>query len=162
MWMVVGLGNPGSRYSKTRHNLGFMVVDAIAESVKMGSQGLEDVVFVKPTTFMNASGESVAKLMHVYKTPRVIVIHDDLETPLGSVRLVPVGGGHRGHNGMRSVLAHVKNVVCVRIGIGRPPQRNSKVVADYVLGDFDGDLETTVEKVREIISGIASGCISRG
>lgn len=153
--------------------MGFMVVDAIAGSMgiemhsvsKYGAligRGLDDVMFVKPTTFMNASGESVAKLMHVYKIPRIIVIHDDLETPLGSVRLVSVGGGHRGHNGMRSVLAHVKNVMCVRIGIGRPPQRNSKVVADYVLEDFDGDLDTTVEKVREIISGIASACISRG
>jgi peptidyl-tRNA hydrolase, PTH1 family len=150
-----------------------MVVDAIAGSMgiemrsvsKYGaliSRGLDDVMFVKPTTFMNASGESISKLVHVYKTTRIIVIHDDLESPLGSVRLIPVGGGHRGHNGMRSVLAHVKNVMCIRIGIGRPPQRNNKVVADYVLGDFDGDLETTVEKVREIISGIASACISRG
>lgn len=161
MWMIVGLGNPGDQYSKTRHNAGFEIVDVLAtdmgvdmrRSKKYGAViGIgASVVFVKPTTFMNASGESVGRLAQFYKIPpeRIVVIHDDLETPAGCVGVMMSGGGHRGHNGMRSVLAHVKNVACIRVGIGRPPSRTD--VAEYVLRqDFDMD-SGVVEKIRDAI-----------
>jgi len=162
MWMIVGLGNPGDRYSGSRHNAGFAIVDALAtdlgidmhRSKKLGAvigTG-SSVTLVKPTTFMNASGESVQKVAryHHISPDRVVVVHDDLETPEGRVGVMMSGGGHRGHNGMRSVLAHMKNgVACIRVGIGRPSSRAD--VSEYVLRrDFEID-PGVVEQVRDIL-----------
>lgn len=164
MWMIVGLGNPGDLYSGSRHNAGFAIVDALAtdlgidmrRSKKLGAMiGVAEtsgVMLVKPTTFMNASGESVQKVAryHDISPDRVVVVHDDLETPEGRVGVMMSGGGHRGHNGMRSVLSYMKNgVACIRVGIGRPSSRAD--VSEYVLRrDFEID-PGVVEQVRDIL-----------
>src|SRR5688572_2689039 len=114
MWLVVGLGNPGEKYARTRHNVGFMVVDAVAqksglafqnsfggEIAKLNSQA-ESLLLLKPQTFMNRSGESVQAASHFHKIApdQIIVIHDELDLPFGAVR-VKMDGGHGGHNGIR-------------------------------------------------------------
>ena len=151
--LVVGLGNPGKKYEKTRHNVGFVVLDAIAkdnglEDFREKFSGLfakgrafgKDVVLLKPQTFMNLSGDSVqpAMVFHKLAPADVVVVHDELDLPFGEVR-VKVGGGHAGHNGLRSILARVgsPDFVRVRVGIGRPPPGFHGDVADYVLQGFD-------------------------
>jgi PTH1 family peptidyl-tRNA hydrolase len=153
MHLIVGLGNPGKKYEKNRHNVGFMALDVIADA----SSGLawrekfsalfakaevagRAAGFVKPMTYMNLSGDSVQPAMAFLKAPLadVIVVHDELDVPFGEVR-VKVGGGHAGHNGLRSIIerAGAPDFVRVRIGIGRPPPGFRGEVADYVLQDFD-------------------------
>jgi len=154
--LVVGLGNPGPNYARTRHNLGFVVADLLAE--RMGSKfkvhkrsgaeiitgrlGGASVVLAKPRTYMNESGRQVAPLAKFYSVPPsyIIVIHDELDLEFGRVRL-KLGGGEGGHNGVRSVAAALgtKDFLRVRIGIGRPPGR--KDPAAFVLENF-----TTAER----------------
>jgi len=154
--LVVGLGNPGPNYARTRHNLGFVVADLLAE--RMGSKfkvhkrsgaeiitgrlGGASVVLAKPRTYMNESGRQVAPLAKFYSVPPsdIIVIHDELDLEFGRVRL-KLGGGEGGHNGVRSVAAALgtKDFLRVRIGIGRPPGR--KDPAAFVLENF-----TTTER----------------
>jgi len=146
-YLVAGLGNPGPRYEVTRHNAGFMVVDHLAETLRatywkdeVGARtaavrvGDEDVVLAKPQSFMNVSGNAVSRLVERYDVPldRLIVVHDDIDLPAGSVR-VKAGGGHGGHNGLRSLHERLGSgdYVRVRIGVGRPPGRQDP--ADYVL-----------------------------
>nr|XP_008374729.2 peptidyl-tRNA hydrolase, chloroplastic-like [Malus domestica] len=135
-WLIVGLGNPGKKYNSTRHNVGFEMVDAIAEAegiplssvsfkalVGKGLIGDVPVIFAKPQTYMNKSGESVGSIVSYYKIPlkQVLVIFDDLDLPFGKLRMLPKGG-HGGHNGMRSVIDHFKgsrDFPRLRIGIGR-------------------------------------------
>jgi len=150
--IVVGLGNPGPEYATTRHNLGFLVADRIAGGERVGlSQkfrglyarfGVDEatVVLVKPQTYMNCSGECVRALCDFFKfelgpmSERLIVVHDDLDLPFGTVRVKP-GGGHAGHNGLRSLVQHLgtQEFARVRMGIGRPARGDP---ADYVLSDF--------------------------
>lgn len=156
MWLVVGLGNPGSKYAKNRHNVGFMVAEILARrwgapAAKEKFSGLytraavkgEDVVLLQPQTYMNLSGESVQKAMAFFKIPldRVLVVHDELDLAFEEVR-IKVGGGTAGHNGLKSIVQHggSPNFVRVRIGIGRPPRGT---VESWVLGDFD-----TMESAR--------------
>lgn len=151
--LVVGLGNPGKKYERTRHNIGFVVLDALASETGLGDfrekfSGLfskgrayeKDVVLLKPQTFMNLSGDSVqpAMVFHKRAVGEVVVVHDELDLPFGEVRL-KVGGGHAGHNGLRSMIARIgsPDFVRVRVGIGRPPADWKGDVADYVLADFD-------------------------
>ena len=154
--LVVGLGNPGPNYARTRHNLGFVVADLLAE--RMGSKfkvhkrsgaeiitgrlGGASVVLAKPRTYMNESGRQVAPLAKFYSVPPsdIIVIHDELDLEFGRIRL-KLGGGEGGHNGVRSVAAALgtKDFLRVRIGIGRPPGR--KDPAAFVLENF-----TTAER----------------
>lgn len=153
MLLVVGLGNPGRQYSANRHNVGFMVVDELASACRAdgfrskfngeyakGEISGEDVVLLKPMTFMNESGRSVQAAMAFFKPSidRVLVIHDELDLPFGTVRL-KVGGGHAGHNGLRSIMACAGSGEFgrVRFGIGRPPAGFRGEVADYVLSNFD-------------------------
>lgn len=149
--LVVGLGNPGPQYAKTRHNLGFMVADVLAgrigaqfkvhkrsgAEVVTGRLGHRPVVLAKPRTFMNESGRQVGPLAKFYSVQPadVIVIHDELDIDFGRIRL-KLGGGEGGHNGLRSVANALgtKNFQRVRIGIGRPPGR--KDPAAYVLENF--------------------------
>jgi len=149
--LVVGLGNPGSEYERTRHNVGFMVADALAERVggrfavhkKSGADLVQarldgrQVLIAKPRSFMNVSGRPVAALARFFSVPptEVIVIHDELDLPFGAVRLKR-GGGEGGHNGLRSVSAALttKDYLRVRFGIGRPPGRQDP--ADFVLKPF--------------------------
>jgi len=150
MKIIVGLGNPGRKYERTRHNAGFMVVDELAKNlnadiaqekyfaliakVRIDS---EQVVLVKPQTYMNESGSAVAAAMRgtYADVSDLVVIHDELDLPSGDVR-VKIGGGHGGHNGLRSIIEHLGSTgfVRVRIGISRPsPDQDT---ADYVLSPF--------------------------
>ena len=149
MKLIVGLGNPGVKYEKTRHNAGFMVVDRIAEMngvsiskskfegkhIKTKING-EDVILLKPETYMNLSGFSVRACMDFYKIPRedILIIYDDLDTPVGSIRLKTKGSAG-GHNGMKSVIQAVmgEDFDRIRVGIGRDPRIK---IVDYVLTRF--------------------------
>jgi PTH1 family peptidyl-tRNA hydrolase len=150
--LIVGLGNPGPRYAGNRHNIGFLVADELADRVggkfkahKSGAEVVEGrlvgarAVLVKPRSFMNLSGAPVAGAVKFYKTPpeSVIVIHDELDLPFGTIRLKR-GGGENGHNGLRSISKSIgtRDYLRVRFGIGRPPGRMDP--ADYVLKDFSG------------------------
>jgi PTH1 family peptidyl-tRNA hydrolase len=150
MKIIVGLGNPGRKYERTRHNAGFMVADALARNlgadiaqekhhaligrVRIGS---EDALVAKPQTYMNDSGRAVNSILRntFAQVSDLIVIHDELDLPLGTVR-VKIGGGHGGHNGLRSIVEHLGSAefIRIRIGIGRPvPEMDP---ADYVLSPF--------------------------
>jgi PTH1 family peptidyl-tRNA hydrolase len=153
-YLVVGLGNPGPSYAGNRHNVGAMVLDVLGGRVggKFKShKGRSDVlegrlglaggrlVLGKPRSYMNESGGPVASLLQFYKVPmdRLIVVHDELDLPFGTIRL-KLGGGDNGHNGLRSITrsAGGKDYLRVRFGIGRPPGRQDP--ADFVLRDFSG------------------------
>lgn len=151
MLLLVGLGNPGPRYARNRHNVGFMAVDAIVRrhsfapfrarakfdgEISEGALGEERVVVLKPQTYMNESGYAVAACARYYKIPleRLIVFHDDLDLAPGKVR-VKRDGGNAGHNGLNSIDEHLGNDYWrVRIGIGHPGDR--ELVTPYVLSDF--------------------------
>ncbi|MBX2813950.1 MAG: aminoacyl-tRNA hydrolase [Myxococcales bacterium] len=159
--MVVGLGNPGQKYRDTRHNVGVMVVDHLAQRAScllsdkkfnaLGGRGRlvgEDILFLKPQTYMNRSGTSVGPALGFHKLPtdQLIVVHDELDKPFGHVNLKE-GGGHRGHNGVRSIKQHVPddNFARVRVGIGRPPPEWE--AADYVLSRFSAEEQLELDRV---------------
>ncbi len=167
MRLFVGLGNPGAQYDHNRHNVGFMAVDAIAAAhgfgpwrtkfqgeVAEGRLGLEKVLLLKPGTFMNLSGDSVRAAMQFFKLApvEVVVFHDELDLPAGRVR-AKTGGGHAGHNGLRSIDAHIgPNFHRVRIGIGHPGEK--RLVTNHVLGDF---AKADEEWLDPLLAGIADG-----
>ncbi|WP_420403799.1 aminoacyl-tRNA hydrolase [Nisaea sp.] len=149
MFLFVGLGNPGPKYELTRHNIGFLVADEIASSYGFGpfrsrfqaltadgSVGGEKVLLMKPTTFMNESGRAVGEAVRFFKIPleKIVVFYDEIDLAPGKLR-VKRGGGAGGHNGIRSIDAHVgKEYWRVRLGVGHPGDKNR--VKDYVLHDF--------------------------
>jgi len=160
-FLIAGLGNPGPDYRHNRHNVGFMVVDAIAAAllipiqrvelralVGKGALDGERLILAKPQTFMNNSGRSVAPLMRFYKIPQeqLLVIHDDLDLPFGTLRLRPFGGT-AGQRGMESIVAQLGTDAFprLRVGIGRPPGRMDP--ADYVLHNFDPPQEEILPEV---------------
>lgn len=164
MWLVAGLGNPGAKYERNRHNVGFIGADLVAEKRSASAwakkfsglfceaRGEPRTFFLKPQTYMNLSGESVAACAHFYKiTPEtIIVLHDDLDLLAGKVR-VKRGGGHGGHNGLKSIDSHLgKDYLRVRIGIGRPEHKDD--VTNYVLGDFSKTEWELQEKVLHAIA----------
>lgn len=167
MKLFVGLGNPGAKYAGNRHNIGFMAVERIAEdhgfapwrgkfqgSVSEGKLGSEKVILLRPETFMNLSGQSVGEAMRFYKlTPDdVIVFHDELDLAPGKCR-VKKGGGHAGHNGLRSIHAHIgADYQRVRMGIGHPG--NKAAVAGFVLRDF---AKADQEWLDDVLRGCADG-----
>jgi PTH1 family peptidyl-tRNA hydrolase len=143
--LIVGLGNPGPKYSKNRHNIGFMVIDELVsrfDAKKISSSSFEGELYkfsnhflLKPLTFMNLSGNSIAKVKNFYKIDEVVIIHDDLDLPFGTLRFKK-GGGHGGHNGLRSSDEKIsRDYIRVRMGIGKPEHKGE--VVSYVLGDFD-------------------------
>jgi len=152
-WLVAGLGNPGAKYAKNRHNIGFMVVDELARALpawKSGKLGGETttgmlaggkVVLVKPMEFMNLSGFAVQRTLafHSIDIEHLLVVHDEIDLELGIVRLKH-GGGHGGHNGLRSIMEQLGtgDFARVRMGVGRDPQKppGSKDAAAWVLSDF--------------------------
>lgn len=158
--LIIGLGNPGPEYSANRHNIGFMAVDAVAEAygfakwskkfqgqLSEGTIAGEKVFLLKPQTYMNLSGESAGKVAQFYKIPpeNIIVIHDELDLPLGKLR-VKIGGGNGGHNGLNSLDEHLgKDYWRVRVGIGHPGDKDA--VSDYVLSDFTKAEHTFVESM---------------
>ena len=152
MKLFVGLGNPGAKYAKNRHNIGFLAIDEIVRAhgfsaerskfqglISEGKLGAEKVFTLKPTTFMNLSGQAVGEAMRFYKmAPEdVVVFHDELDLAPGKLR-VKRGGGHAGHNGLRSCHEHIgADFHRVRIGIGHPGEK--RLVSAYVLHDFAQD-----------------------
>jgi len=143
--LIVGLGNPGDDYEKTRHNIGFMVIDELIarhSASKLSSSSFEGELYkfqnhflLKPLTYMNLSGNSVVKVKNFYKLEDVVVIHDDLDLPFGALRFKK-GGGHGGHNGLKSIDSKIgKEYIRVRMGIGKPEHKGE--VVSYVLGKFD-------------------------
>lgn len=159
--LIVGLGNPGPNYEKTRHNIGFMVIDELVHRFNASKQSssnfkgdlfkfqntcvsLENHFLLKPLTFMNLSGESVVKVKNFYKLDEVVVIHDDLDLQFGTLRF-KFGGGHGGHNGLKSIDAHIsKEYARIRMGIGKPEHKGE--VASYVLSDFSKEENECLEK----------------
>lgn len=167
MQLFVGLGNPGAKYAGNRHNIGFMAVDRIAEDHGFGpwrakfqghvTEGVlegEKVILLKPGTFMNLSGQSVGEAMRFYKLSPgdVTVFHDELDLAPGKLR-VKTGGGHAGHNGLRSIHAHIgADYARVRLGIGHPGHKDR--VAGYVLQDF---AKADQDWLDDMMRGIADG-----
>jgi peptidyl-tRNA hydrolase, PTH1 family len=165
-YLIVGLGNPGREYDRTRHNIGFRAVDAIAAAggltfaKKQGKAAIAEgiiaekkVLLAKPQTFMNLSGESVRELVNFYKIPlsAVLVISDDLDIPLGTLR-GRQNGGSGGQNGIKSIMAHLgtQEFARLRVGIGRPPGR--MLAADYVLQPFrDDETILVIETLDRIV-----------
>jgi PTH1 family peptidyl-tRNA hydrolase len=173
MKLIIGLGNPGKEYEYTRHNAGFMALDALADAVSpehsaggwkkeknalVAKQG--DIILAKPQTFMNLSGTAVQALMSFYKIPleNIIVIHDDIDLKLGDLR-EKVGGGSAGHNGIKSIDSAVgKDYRRIRIGVGRPEvraesgERRAEVdPSDWVLGKFSESERKEITAVIEKI-----------
>ncbi|CAA0838674.1 Peptidyl-tRNA hydrolase- chloroplastic [Striga hermonthica] len=174
-WLIVGLGNPGKRYAGTRHNVGFELIDYIAEEEGIamstvsfkstfgkGFIGDVPVMLAKPQTFMNASGESVGAIVSYYKIPlnQVLVMFDDMDLPFAKLRLLPKGG-HGGHNGMKNIINHFKgsrDFPRLRIGIGRPPGKMDPI--NFVMRPFNKDereeldftFQTGLEAVRMLMA----------
>ena len=166
--LIVGLGNPGRQYAKTRHNIGFVVVDRLAERAGASFRAKYDgrfsettvgdarVALLEPETFMNLSGRSVSAAARFYKLePQdVIVVYDEIELPFDTVR-AKAGGGLKGHNGLRSLADSLgtPDFVRVRCGVGRPRRGDPRSVADYVLGAFyeDEDPADMVERAADCV-----------
>ena len=143
--LIVGLGNPGPTYANTRHNIGFMVIDELVSrynASKLSSSQFNGELFkfsnhflLKPLTFMNLSGNAVVAVKKFYKLDEVVVIHDDLDLPFGTLRFKH-GGGHGGHNGLKSTDEKIsREYARVRMGIGKPEHKGE--VASYVLSNFN-------------------------
>ena len=161
--MIAGLGNPGQKYERTRHNVGFLAIDELARRLHLENWKTKDgarqaydsqrkIVLVQPQTYMNNSGAPVRILASWYRTPpeALLVIYDDMDLPFGKVRMRPFGG-HGGHNGMRSIIATMTDrFPRIRVGVGRPEYDS----IDHVLSPFDKD-ETA--KLPEIIDSVAKG-----
>jgi PTH1 family peptidyl-tRNA hydrolase len=168
--MIAGLGNPGTQYEKTRHNLGFMLVDAFSSHLALNNSpgvwkersgalvseariGSERIWLVKPQTFMNRSGEPLAQVMQFFKVEAagLVVLHDEVDLPLGSLR-IKNGGGDGGHNGIKSVVAGIGSAdfVRFRLGIGRPmvaAENANPDVSNWVLGRFSRDEQPIVSEL---------------
>jgi PTH1 family peptidyl-tRNA hydrolase len=177
-WLVVGLGNPGPEYAGNRHNIGFMVVDLLAERIggkfkshKSRSQVLEGrltgqrVVLAKPMSFMNTSGGPVTALRDFYKVAadRLVVVHDELDIPYATLRLKR-GGGDNGHNGLKSITKSLgPEYYRVRCGVGRPPGRME--VATYVLRDFSSterkELDWFVDRAADSVEALLAEGLER-
>jgi PTH1 family peptidyl-tRNA hydrolase len=185
MKLIIGLGNPGRGYAHNRHNIGFHCIDYIARAhdisvkksrceskVGAGDIGGIHVLLAKPKTYVNISGEAVSQLMRKYKAPveDIIVIHDDLDLPLGMVRIRRTGGSG-GHNGLKSIISCIgsKDFSRIRIGIGRPAEGSDFVdindpIVDHVLNDFSPEEEKTIlpaiVKVEEAVECILTDGIT--
>ena len=164
MHLVVGLGNPGADYAKTRHNAGFLLAEKLAAQWQAGwnherkfaarmakaGHGGKKVLLCEPQTFMNLSGEAVAAVQQFYQLPLAdsLVVVDDADLPLGEIRLRP-GGGSGGHHGLESVAQHLgsKAYARLRIGIGR--KNEARQITGHVLGKFDADENAVLEMVLE-------------
>ncbi len=165
MLLFVGLGNPGSSYVGHRHNIGFMAVQAIAKHHNIapwrrrfqgvaveGAAAGEKLLLLLPGTYMNESGRAVGEAAHFYKLEPggVIVFHDEVELPLGKIR-IKLGGGNAGHNGLRSISEHIGNDYRrVRIGVGRPGHKDQ--MQNYVLQDFAKSEHPAVEAICDFIA----------
>ena len=170
MLVLVGLGNPEAKYKLNRHNVGFMAIDRIVENYELGPYKTKfqshivtkkinatPIIFSKPQTFMNLSGQSIGNILNFYKLKceNVIVIHDDLDLNIGIVK-TKRGGGSGGHNGLKSIDSIIgKNYRRLRIGIGHPGDKN--LVSNYVLGDFSKNENIIInETLKNITFNLAN------
>lgn len=178
MKLIVGLGNPGRKYERNRHNVGFLAVDKIAEEhgfapyrkrfrglVSEGRIGGERALILKPQTYMNESGQSVGEAARFLKIPEedIIVLYDEIDLVPGKLK-AKAGGGNAGHNGLRSISAHLGNeFIRVRIGVGHPGRK--ELVSGYVLHDFakaDAEwLDPLLEAIAKAARPLASGDLAR-
>ena len=159
-WLIVGLGNPGDKYENTRHNVGFMTVDILAERLRIPVQKLkykaltntaelggQKVLLMKPVTYMNLSGEAVRQAADFYKIPpeRVLVISDDVSLPVGKLR-IRTGGSAGGHNGLKNIIAQLGSdrFPRVKIGVGEKPHPDYDM-ADWVLSKFTGEDKKAID-----------------
>ncbi|NLD73342.1 MAG: aminoacyl-tRNA hydrolase [Chloroflexi bacterium] len=176
-YLIVGLGNPERRYAANRHNIGFQCVDVLAERHDIavtrkrfnallgeGRIGGERVALLKPQTFMNDSGRAVAPARRWYKASpeRILVIYDDLDLPLGKLR-IRQGGSSGGHHGINSIIESLGSAdfVRLRVGIGRPPRGRGDPV-DYVLNDFGPDQVPVIEETRERVAEAVGVILAQG
>ena len=176
MLLLVGLGNPGSKYGRTRHNIGFRVAEQAARELGapldstrwnavlgLGQVGAGKVAVLLPQTFMNLSGEPVGHAARFWKVEPggVVVVHDELDLEFGRLQ-VKIGGGDGGHNGLKSLNQHLgsKDYVRIRFGIGRPPQGWDP--SDYVLGRFNGDDENQLDELVPRAAQAAVTALSQG
>ena len=160
-WLVVGLGNPGPKYEWTRHNMGFLVIDELADREKIPVQKLkyraltntaliggQSVLLIKPTTYMNLSGEAVGEAARFYKIPpqRVLVISDDVALPQGKLR-IRRSGSAGGHNGLKNIISHLGSdqFPRIKVGVGGKPHPDHDM-ADWVLGKFTGQDKKVMEE----------------
>ncbi|MBS5114892.1 MAG: aminoacyl-tRNA hydrolase [Erysipelotrichaceae bacterium] len=173
MKLIVGLGNPGKEYENTRHNCGFMAIDYLAQDLgvtinqakfkglyaKIKVEG-EDVILLKPQTYMNLSGESVSEVMKFFKIDKedVLVIYDDLDLPVGKIR-IRANGSAGGHNGIKSLIAHLngQDFKRIRIGIDRHPYIP---VVDYVLGKFTSEEMVLLQPALKLSCTVAKAFIT--
>ena len=164
MFLIVGLGNPGKEYQNNRHNIGFKVVDSLIQTlgaIKQSSKNFQGELYksstlllLKPSTFMNLSGESVQSVLNFYKITDFLVIHDELDLPFGAVKF-KFGGGNGGHNGLKSIDSLCGNAYYrIRYGIGKPAIKER--VTQWVLGDFSKEEES---KNVELISHCAKAAL---
>lgn len=175
-YLIVGLGNPGREYRSTRHNIGFMAVDTLAKELGAGMTRMQSkalvgqaavdgkkVILVKPQTYMNLSGQAVASLVRFYKVPleHLLVVHDELDLPYGTIRLRP-GGGSAGARGMGSIIEKLgtQEFPRLRLGIGRPLGRMDPV--DYVLQEFSRAEQEMLPQVLERAASAARSFVEHG
>ena len=180
-WLVVGLGNPGEKYENTRHNVGFLTVDELAERARVPVQKLKHraltntlevgsvkVLLMKPVTYMNLSGEAVGEAARFFKIPadHVLVLSDDVSLPVGKLR-VRRGGSAGGHNGLKNIILHLgtDQFPRLRVGVGEKPHPDYDM-ADWVLGKFTGEdkktMDAAVKRAADAIECILAEGLDRG
>lgn len=174
MYLIVGLGNPESEYSGTRHNMGFDAINIVARKLELGffnyDQKIDaemirakifdkDCMFIKPQTYMNLSGDSIRRVINYYKIPEenIIVVYDDMDTPKAHIR-IRESGGSAGHNGVKSVLSVIQNFIRIRIGIGKCLIDDDRAQIDYVTAKISDEernlLREGVDKASDAIIDI--------
>jgi PTH1 family peptidyl-tRNA hydrolase len=165
MFLIAGLGNPGDKYKLTRHNIGFLVIDEITKNLtttNINNSNFKAIVYkapntllVQPQTFMNLSGESIVAIANYYNitNDNIIIIHDDIDLQFGTVKF-KIGGGHGGHNGLKSLDLNIgKDYIRIRVGVGKP--NDKKDVANYVLNNFNKEeLNNLNDIIPHIIKAI--------
>ena len=164
MFLLIGLGNPGKKYQNNRHNIGFMVIDKLLESISFsksrnfehgtvyeGYINSQKVILLKPTNYMNNSGYSALNVLNFFKVPseNILVFHDDIDLLPGNIRFKQ-GGGHGGHNGIKDLILHIgNNFKRIRIGIGHPGHRD--LVCKHVLGNFNNTEDVWLQSKLDLI-----------
>ena len=175
---MVGLGNPGGKYAGSRHNIGFLCLDNYVQShhlafaksrhkalVTEAKTGNYDVILAKPQTFMNLSGEAVGRLFrqHKVKSENMIVVHDDLDLPVGRIR-IRLGGSSGGHKGINSIVEHISSqeFVHIRVGIGRPNNGSEEDIINYVLGDFTPEEKAVIKNIIPLVGEALDSILVNG
>lgn len=175
MFLIVGLGNPGKEYEHTRHNVGFDVIDLMAEKYSIevnkkkfkgiygdGKINGERVLLLKPITYMNLSGESVREIADFYKIPNenILIIYDDISLEVGRLRIRDKGSAG-GHNGVKSIISHIGSDVFprIKIGVGQPSKED---LVSFVLGRFSGDDRTKLEQIFEAVTAAVKVILEEG